>query len=444
MRMFGISSFLGICILASNNVYSQQVLSTTTNIGTEVPNVKFRKILNYNTSKASLSEFKGKIVVLDFWSRGCGSCIASFPKIEAYNSKFKDKLIFIPIIKENINGFNKLKSYSQILRESKLPFVLGDTLLHNIFPHKFVPFYVWVDKDGKLIGTSSTVSEEMIESLLTQGTFVNAAPVKTPTSKVRPKESFDTIKDRLIKRNHQGKTYFSKLTRLSHAESKLRFDNTTSNINYSSDPISGKHMAVEMSLPLLNFLSLAYKTELSNMIFESDSLRKLLPPKGKEKILKWEIENAVLYEITINPDSIEYSINVNDEYLKSDIKEDFGISGEFKEVERECYVFQKDNGDCETKDTAPNEAAAFEITKSGIYIENYAINALLIELSKGLNQSRFQDYPIINETNCKKIKKMYLKIEDFENIENWNKELSKYGFSITLETRKLKTLIIRN
>src|SRR5574344_1669571 len=50
-----------------------------------------------NGKNLSLSDFKGKYIVLDFWGTWCGSCIKGFPKLKEYYSKYKDKIEFIGI-----------------------------------------------------------------------------------------------------------------------------------------------------------------------------------------------------------------------------------------------------------------------------------------------------------------------------------------------------------
>jgi cytochrome oxidase Cu insertion factor (SCO1/SenC/PrrC family) len=51
-------------------------------IGDKVPDIQFENILNYKSKKAKLSDFKGKLVILDMWSTSCTFCIAAFPKME--------------------------------------------------------------------------------------------------------------------------------------------------------------------------------------------------------------------------------------------------------------------------------------------------------------------------------------------------------------------------
>ncbi len=48
----------------------------------------------------SLSDFKGKYVLLDFWGHWCAPCIKSFPKVKALQSEYGDKLAIIGIALE--------------------------------------------------------------------------------------------------------------------------------------------------------------------------------------------------------------------------------------------------------------------------------------------------------------------------------------------------------
>ncbi len=42
-----------------------------------------------------LSDFKGKVVILDFWATWCGPCIASFPHTQALAAKYKDQDVVV-------------------------------------------------------------------------------------------------------------------------------------------------------------------------------------------------------------------------------------------------------------------------------------------------------------------------------------------------------------
>lgn len=52
---------------------------------------------NLNGENISLSDMKGKYLVLDFWGSWCGWCIAGYPDMKKYYDKYKDKVEFIGI-----------------------------------------------------------------------------------------------------------------------------------------------------------------------------------------------------------------------------------------------------------------------------------------------------------------------------------------------------------
>ncbi|GGH02807.1 hypothetical protein GCM10011416_22080 [Polaribacter pacificus] len=62
-------------------------------IGYEAPKMKF----NYNTIKnvKSLSDLKGKVVILDFWATWCSPCVGSFPNVVELQKRYKDYPVVI-------------------------------------------------------------------------------------------------------------------------------------------------------------------------------------------------------------------------------------------------------------------------------------------------------------------------------------------------------------
>jgi peroxiredoxin len=46
---------------------------------------------DWDGKKYALADFQGKVVVLDFWYRGCGWCIRSMPQVKQLHEEFKDQ-----------------------------------------------------------------------------------------------------------------------------------------------------------------------------------------------------------------------------------------------------------------------------------------------------------------------------------------------------------------
>ncbi|HSS99376.1 MAG TPA: redoxin domain-containing protein [Terriglobales bacterium] len=65
-----------------------QERALTTSIGKEAPEFALDSI---DGKKVQLSDFKGKVVLLDFWATWCTPCRSEMPTIELLNRQFKDK-----------------------------------------------------------------------------------------------------------------------------------------------------------------------------------------------------------------------------------------------------------------------------------------------------------------------------------------------------------------
>lgn len=143
-------------------------------IGDVVPSHIFLKDLkNYGVKNPIIDHFKGKLLILDFWSTGCSNCIAAMPKMEALQQRFGDSIQIILInpweSKERIEQRTRqMKSYRPGIGLSSLPMVNGDVIWKLLFPHRTVPHHVWIDGTGKVIAITNgyNTTEENISKTL--------------------------------------------------------------------------------------------------------------------------------------------------------------------------------------------------------------------------------------------------------------------------------------
>lgn len=66
-------------------------------VGDTLPDHTFYDLINYREKTASISDFKGKWLVIDFWAYSCSGCLKSFPKMNRLHNIFKDKIQFIMV-----------------------------------------------------------------------------------------------------------------------------------------------------------------------------------------------------------------------------------------------------------------------------------------------------------------------------------------------------------
>lgn len=147
-------------LLCNNFIYSQGL-----SIGEQVPDLEFENVLNYSKEKLKLSDFKGKLIIFDFWSFWCSPCIKNFPKMEYLQKKYKDQ---IQIIMVNYDSKEKTVDFFKSRKHVKIPgnvaLITSDTILKRKFQHIGVPYYAWVNESGKLIySTHEDITSEIID-----------------------------------------------------------------------------------------------------------------------------------------------------------------------------------------------------------------------------------------------------------------------------------------
>lgn len=143
------------------------------NIGDPVPDITISNVYNYPASTIRLSNLKGKLVILDFWSTWCSACIQSFPKMERLQKEFGGKLQIILVNTYKGDSIQRVTSLFEkrkvITGESiDLPYSLLQSSLLEYFPYKFVPHYVWINKQGKVVAITSPleITEKNIQEII--------------------------------------------------------------------------------------------------------------------------------------------------------------------------------------------------------------------------------------------------------------------------------------
>lgn len=117
------------------------------------PATPFNGLKRYLTAgAASLSDFKGKAVLLTYWFPGCGPCRGEFPHFENVVKKFKGKdleYVGINIVSdqnEYVVPFMKSSSYSFTPLEE-----VKDRVKGNLDNRGAAPMNFLIDKEGRLI-----------------------------------------------------------------------------------------------------------------------------------------------------------------------------------------------------------------------------------------------------------------------------------------------------
>lgn len=76
----------------------------TVSFGSPVPSYDY---IDKDGKTVHISDFAGKWVLMDFWSRGCGPCIKSVPELGAISKEFQDKLAVVSISLDSKNTWRE-------------------------------------------------------------------------------------------------------------------------------------------------------------------------------------------------------------------------------------------------------------------------------------------------------------------------------------------------
>ena len=98
-----------------------------------------------------LSEFKGKYILLDFWSQGCGPCLQSFPELKEVAESYKEDLVIVSINSDPRDRWLDFIERKGLTGNQWNEFAKGKTGLAAVYQVKAIPYYVMISPKGEIV-----------------------------------------------------------------------------------------------------------------------------------------------------------------------------------------------------------------------------------------------------------------------------------------------------
>ena len=301
-------------------------------IGDQVPDITINNIINYKSSTAKLSDFKGKLLILDFWATWCSSCIKKFPEMAALQKEFTDDLqVLLVNTRSTRDTENRIKDFINKRQNAdgtpfSLPTVVNDSLLNAFFPYKLIPHYAWIGPDGrvKAITSAGQVTKVNVVQIL-QGSEQQIA-VKKDIDMTRPLFSSEDLPLASLR---QYSTFL-----------KGNIDGLPNGTRYRrKDGIS--YGRVITNIPILIMYDLTSRALYPDLLIrdvlpEVKDIAKLKPEKSLLPKNEWDRENLYSYELQV-PLTMADQLH---QFILSDLNRYSDYDGKLENRYMKCLVLK--------------------------------------------------------------------------------------------------------
>jgi thiol-disulfide isomerase/thioredoxin len=402
-------------------------------VGDRVPDVLIKRIENYKTSEARLSDFNGKLLILDFWASWCGACISMLPRIDSLQRQFDDKIQILPVAYQSSEVINDFLDRYQKKRGRRiaLPEVMSDTLLHAMFPHTYLPHYVWINREGKVL--TITGMEDMTASNIQKVLDGQANSIRQKIDGTAV--AYDTKKPLFINGNGGDGAHIVYHTLLSgYTEGLL-------SAGYTIVDDSTEVRIAFRNTSLMSMFRVAYSDKgylgKNRVILNVSTPDRLTTTLSGRAYVDWQKQgNGFCYEVKLPPGGRKAAHEI--------IKQDFGrffsqYKAGMEKRNTTCLVLKKTGADDKIK-TKGSKSLSF--SQYGQFVlQNKKLLLLVAELNfKFLQNSPF---PVVDGTGYNEPVDLELNA-NLSDVADLNKALKPYGLALVEEEREIEMLVIAN
>lgn len=123
---------------------------------------------SFDGKAISSNDFKGKVMLLDFWEIWCGPCIEAMPKIMALYDNYHSRGLEIFGITNDLKQLSSARAFSE-RKQINFPLLIGNEQVKKDYRSEAVPLYVLIDRKGIIwmvsLGYTDELEKKIAEAL---------------------------------------------------------------------------------------------------------------------------------------------------------------------------------------------------------------------------------------------------------------------------------------
>ncbi|HSU26794.1 MAG TPA: TlpA disulfide reductase family protein [Chitinophagaceae bacterium] len=304
-------------------------------IGQQCPDIEIQNASNFSSPSLKFSQFKDKLIILDFWSTGCKPCIAAFPKIDSMQKKFKSNVQFILVSEEKEEKINNFFATRKKIYKPGVPFITGDSVLTKLFPHVGVPHYVWIEASSGIVVAIPeyyNFNEENILQFLATGKTNLQEKVRHRTNDVDVRY-LSQLSDSAFSRINYYSYIIPAVDTITPSFRQLKKMNGSAipnKIHCNGASIKSLYMVAFTEDHKIDY------TE-EEVILEVKDPSRYEYPKDKKLWDTWEKDNAYLYDLLVPPAKASQLYKI----MRQDLDMIFNVDTRIEKRKMKCWVLTR-------------------------------------------------------------------------------------------------------
>ncbi|MCK5394776.1 MAG: redoxin domain-containing protein [Gammaproteobacteria bacterium] len=122
---------------------------------------------NLRGGNTSLADYKGKVILLNFWATWCIPCRAEMPGMETLWQKYRERGLVIAAVSVDEGSRGRIETFSKLL-DLSFPILLDpESEVSDLYEVSNMPTSFLIDRNGKIIsrivGTKEWTSPEAVQ-----------------------------------------------------------------------------------------------------------------------------------------------------------------------------------------------------------------------------------------------------------------------------------------